>query len=240
MRSPGLVLIAATLLVVASSLETFPQDQAPKAGPQPVSLEKVAGEIVSLDESCTSFVVAPDGGKKRATMVLTRKPDKVNWSREREGCSFASLDNHNVHLQRRTWVSVRFAAQGQDNLIRWIVVRPGAFSDKCMGQGGAEPDADTIYATGCDGIPDPKCRHCPVPNYSREARGNHIQGRVVVSTLILPDGRTSDVTVLRGIDQDLDRNALEAIRNWRFEPVIGPEGTPITVELHIDVDFRFL
>jgi protein TonB len=63
---------------------------------------------------------------------------------------------------------------------------------------------------------------------------------VLLEVTILPDGRTADVRVLRGLGMGLDEKALETVRTWRFKPVIGPGGRPVTVDLPIEVNFRLL
>ncbi len=96
------------------------------------------------------------------------------------------------------------------------------------------------FHVGRDGIGDPICVYCPTPQYTEEARKARYQGVVVVEVVILPDGRTSDVRVVRGLGMGLDEKALEMVRTWRFKPMIGPGGRAVPVELDVEVAFRLL
>lgn len=57
------------------------------------------------------------------------------------------------------------------------------------------------------------------PRYPRAALNRRLEGEVSVGFRIGPDGRVSDVTVLRSQPADVfDRAALAAAQAWRFEP----------------------
>ena len=96
------------------------------------------------------------------------------------------------------------------------------------------------FHVGSDGIGEPICVYCPKPEYTEEARKARFQGVVVVEITILPDGRASEVRVVRGLGMGLDEKALEAVRTWRFKPMIGPGGRPVPVDVTIEVGFRLL
>jgi TonB family protein len=96
------------------------------------------------------------------------------------------------------------------------------------------------FHVGRDGIGEPTCIYCPSPLFTDEARKARHQGTVLLQIVILPDGRTSDVRVLHGLGMGLDEKAVETVRTWRWKPVIGPGGKPVTVDLSIEVSFRLL
>ena len=96
------------------------------------------------------------------------------------------------------------------------------------------------FHVGSDGIGEPICVYCPKPEYTEEARKARFQGVVVVEITILPDGRASEVRIVRGLGMGLDEKALEAVRTWRFKPMIGPGGRPVPVDVTIEVGFRLL
>ena len=59
------------------------------------------------------------------------------------------------------------------------------------------------------------------PVYPVIARRRGEQGTVILRVLITPDGRASDVELVRGSGSAyLDRSAIETIRQWRFVPAI--------------------
>jgi len=95
-----------------------------------------------------------------------------------------------------------------------------------------------IYVPGQAGIKAPECVYCPAPSYSEEARNKHLQGKVVLELIVLPNGRVTSVRVVRGVGMGLDEKAVEAVRKWRFKPMIGPQGQPVAVEFDVQVAFR--
>lgn len=46
------------------------------------------------------------------------------------------------------------------------------------------------------------------------------------------------VQVKRSLGYGLDENAIEAVRNWQFKPVVGLEDKPVPVWTDIEVNFR--
>ena len=62
------------------------------------------------------------------------------------------------------------------------------------------------------------CRYCPEPPYSDDARRAKLQGLVTVRVLIGSDGRAKRIQLVKGLGMGLDESAVEAIRNWRFQP----------------------
>lgn len=87
---------------------------------------------------------------------------------------------------------------------------------------------------------DPQCAYCPSPVYSDEARLAKIQGSVLIRALVLPDGRGTNLSVVRGLSFGLDEKALEAVRDWRFKPGRDVAGRAAPAWVTIEVVFRLL
>jgi len=100
------------------------------------------------------------------------------------------------------------------------------------GTGGGYPSA------GTGGYGYPSCILCPRPDYSDAAMKAKYQGTVVLMVVIGPDGRAIDIHVAKGLGLGLDEKAIEAVRNWRFKPALGPNGKPAAVSAPIEVTFR--
>jgi protein TonB len=75
------------------------------------------------------------------------------------------------------------------------------------------------------------------PRYTGTARKVGIEGTVVLSLLIDTDGRVTDITVLRSLPFGLSQNAVEAVRQWLFEPCTF-NGEPVRVRHALSVVFR--
>ena len=73
------------------------------------------------------------------------------------------------------------------------------------------------------------------PEYPKEAKQHHIQGRVVLRVLVGTDGLVRDLTITSG-DPELIGSATDAVRKWRFKPQ-RVKGQPVEFETQITVKF---
>jgi TonB family protein len=87
------------------------------------------------------------------------------------------------------------------------------------------------------GVSAPRLIYGPDPEFSDEARKAKYQGTVVVWVVVGPDGRPHDIRIQRSLGMGLDEKALEAIRQWKFEPG-RKDGVPVAVLINIEVNFR--
>ncbi|HYL16299.1 MAG TPA: energy transducer TonB [Terriglobales bacterium] len=87
------------------------------------------------------------------------------------------------------------------------------------------------------GVTAPRVIYAPDPEFSDEARKAKFQGTVVLWVIVGVDGRTHDIRVYRSLGMGLDEKAIEAIRQWRFEP--GRKGgIAVAVQVNVEVNFR--
>jgi len=89
-----------------------------------------------------------------------------------------------------------------------------------------------------NGVRSPSCQYCPRPEYSDEARRVHYQGLVMLNVVVLADGRPGRIDLVSGPGLGLDEKAIEAVRNWRFNPAIGPTGKAVAVVIPVEVQFQ--
>lgn len=87
------------------------------------------------------------------------------------------------------------------------------------------------------GVSAPRVIYAPDPEFSEEARKAKYQGTVVLWTVVGPDGRVHDIRIQRSLGMGLDERAIEAIRQWRFEPG-RRDGIPVAVMVNVEVNFR--
>ena len=87
------------------------------------------------------------------------------------------------------------------------------------------------------GVTTPRAIYAPDPEFSEEARKAKFQGTVVLWLVVGTDGRTHEVRVFRSLGMGLDEKAIEAIRQWRFEPG-RKDGIPVAVQVNVEVNFR--
>jgi TonB family protein len=93
-----------------------------------------------------------------------------------------------------------------------------------------------VYRVG-DGVAAPKLLHKIEPQYTDQARDTKIQGPVALSVDIGPDGFATNIEVQRSLEPGLDTKAIEAVRQWQFQPGTK-NGVPVTVRAVIEVNFR--
>ncbi len=77
------------------------------------------------------------------------------------------------------------------------------------------------------------------PEYSEEARKAKHQGTVVLYIEVTPDGKASNMKVVKSLGLGLDEKAMEAVKQWKFQPG-KKDGKPVTVAATIEVNFRLL
>jgi protein TonB len=75
------------------------------------------------------------------------------------------------------------------------------------------------------------------PRYPLDSRRDHEEGTVVLSVLLSIDGRVSDISVARSSGfVRLDRAALDAVRDWRWSPVVR-DGNPVVARGLVTIPF---
>lgn len=87
------------------------------------------------------------------------------------------------------------------------------------------------------GVSSPRALDTPDPEYSEEARKAKYQGTCVLWLIVGPDGKPRDIRVARALGMGLDQKAIEAVRNWKFEPAMK-DGRPVAVQINVEVNFR--
>ncbi len=75
------------------------------------------------------------------------------------------------------------------------------------------------------------------PHYPEAARKAGVSGVVVVETIIGVDGAVLDARILSSPDPGLGDAAVEAVRQWRFEPARIGDGTPLEVSFIMTIKF---
>lgn len=87
------------------------------------------------------------------------------------------------------------------------------------------------------GVSAPRALYAPDPEYSEEARKAKWQGTVVLWVIVGPDGKPRDIKIQRSLGMGLDEKAIEAVRQWKFDPA-KKDGQPVAVQINVEVNFR--
>jgi protein TonB len=87
-----------------------------------------------------------------------------------------------------------------------------------------------------DLVPKPSVN--PKPNYPWLARRRKYEGSVTVHIEVTPEGQCREATIQKSSGYDLlDESALEAVRQWKFEPA-RRLGIPAAGALDVTFEFR--
>lgn len=105
-----------------------------------------------------------------------------------------------------------------------------------VGPGTAGGIGGGPYRVGL-GVSAPRAIYDPEPEYSDEARRAKYQGVVVLRVVVGSDGRPENIRVAQTLGMGLDQKAIDAVRQWRFEPG-RKDGQPVAVLVDIQVNFR--
>jgi protein TonB len=80
--------------------------------------------------------------------------------------------------------------------------------------------------------------YCPHPDYSDAARKAKLAGEVRLEFTVLPDGKATNIRVVKSLGMGLDEKAIEAVSKWQFKPATGPSGRPVAAITQIQVTFQ--
>ena len=86
------------------------------------------------------------------------------------------------------------------------------------------------------GITPPKIISKVQPSYPVDAKKAKHEGIVQLALVIGADGKIENIRVSKPLDPSLDKSAIDAVRQWTFEPATK-DGKPVKVEVHLEINF---
>lgn len=89
------------------------------------------------------------------------------------------------------------------------------------------------------GVSPPRLTYKVEPEYSEEARKAKYQGTVVLAIEVWQDGKAHNIRVIRSLGLGLDKQAIDAVQQWRFVPG-KKDNVPVRVRANVEVNFRLL
>jgi periplasmic protein TonB len=98
--------------------------------------------------------------------------------------------------------------------------------------------APTVYTPGGD-VTKPKVVHYVEPQFSSSSKEAFVEGVVKLKTTVTPDGLPSDIEVTKGLNAEENQAAVEAVKQWRFQP--GTKGgEAVYVRIGIEIAFNLM
>jgi len=75
------------------------------------------------------------------------------------------------------------------------------------------------------------------PKYPPTLINEHVEGEVILYAVIRRDGSVDSIQLVRGLDEELDKNAMNALSQWKFRPATR-QGEPVDLEAIVHIPFH--
>ena len=75
------------------------------------------------------------------------------------------------------------------------------------------------------------------PKYPQDLMRDRVEGEVILYAVIRRDGTVDSIQLVRGVDEQLDANAMDALSQWKFHPA-SKQGEPIELEAIVHIPFH--
>lgn len=118
-----------------------------------------------------------------------------------------------------------------------------SYAAVCLALGSSTPapipqgEAHEFGRVGENGITSPRPICHPTPEYTDKARKKKINGVVLLSLVVTPEGAVRDARITTSLDKDLDQQALKTVNTWKFQPATK-DGKPVAVRIAVEISFR--
>ena len=97
-------------------------------------------------------------------------------------------------------------------------------------------DQEQVYELGAD-IAPPRVTRQVNPQYPENLRGLRIRGTIDIGIVVTSKGLPDNPQIVKSLDKDVDRCAVEAVKQWRFAPA-QKQGKPVAVRIVIELEFH--
>jgi TonB family protein len=98
----------------------------------------------------------------------------------------------------------------------------------------SNPDAPRITSSDLTG---PATMRKVDPKYPQSLVSDRVEGEVVLYAIIRGDGSVDGIQLVRGVDEQLDDNAMQALSQWKFRPATR-QGAPVELEAIVHIPFH--
>jgi TonB family protein len=75
------------------------------------------------------------------------------------------------------------------------------------------------------------------PKYPPTLINEHVEGEVILYAILRSDGSVDSIQLVRGLDEQLDANAMNALSQWKFRPA-SKQGAPVELEAIVHIPFH--
>lgn len=96
---------------------------------------------------------------------------------------------------------------------------------------------ETIYHAGQDHTKFPRPVSTPIPEFGEKARKTKYSATALMNIVVDKSGNVTRIRIDRAAGMELDNQAVEKVKTWRFEPATR-DGQKVAVEMPIEVSFN--
>ena len=210
----------------------------PEAAPALIGLGKLALGVKEWDQAYDYFRQAQAADKAQAGSALMwmavarERQGKPDEAETLYGSALAVMDPNSADAAPATRLYASLLrAKGSSADLEALDERARALGKRVK----TEPVPAGVYRMGA-GIASPTVAQKSEPQYTEEARAAKLQGPVLLTIEIAPDGRAHNIQVRQSLGLGLDETAADAVSQWVFKP----DGVPVTVLANVEVNFRLL
>ncbi len=103
---------------------------------------------------------------------------------------------------------------------------------------GSDSVDEQVYDVAGD-VKGPRVLHRVVPEFTQKSRDRHVEGSVILALVVTSKGEPRQIRVQKGVEQDLDEQAVQALKQWQFAPGTK-DNKPVATRVSIEIRFNVL
>ena len=96
---------------------------------------------------------------------------------------------------------------------------------------------DGVFTPGVGGISVPACLYCPNPSFGPGELNGQSAGTVQLMIVVDASGSAGDITVKKEFSRELDQDAINAVKRWRFKSATDVDGKPVATRTPVEIVF---
>ncbi len=124
----------------------------------------------------------------------------------------------------------------------WAQTSEGSKSHDDQKASGKSSNDDSVDEEVYDVVGDvkaPRVLHRVVPEFTQKSRDRHVEGSVILGLVVTSKGEPRQIRVQKGVEQDLDEQAVQALKQWQFAPGTK-DNKPVATRVSIEIRFNVL
>ena len=121
-------------------------------------------------------------------------------------------------------------------LVAFTLLRAGVTQADRKQPGEEKKDEEPVYDLVA-GVTPPRLLKHVNPQYPPDWKGVRVEGNVGIGIVVTSQGTPKELKVIKSLEKDLDRFAVDAVREWRFAAA-RKDGKPVAVRVTIEIEFH--